>query len=508
MVVFLEGAPIQYAPPGAHYMYSSSVRLHICIGETTMTGLQTITVTPLSHAAPLPLVEQITGYLRTRIDERALRAGTRMPSIRRFADENGVSRFTVVEAYDRLVAQGYLESRRGSGFYVRERPQPVRRAEPEQPTGTRIDVFWLLRHLYAANDGRDVLLAGGGCLPESWLDTEMLHGALRTLARREPSTVTAYGTPQGYAPLRDLLQVYLAELEIRAAPEDILLTAGASQALDLVARYLLQPGDAVLVDDPGYYVLFGRLAAMGMRLVGVPRTAEGLDVARLEALVKEHKPKLFMTNSILHNPTGTSFSAATAFRVLRLAEAHDFHILEDDVYADLHPGRAHRIAALDQLHRVIYVGSFSKTLGAGLRVGFLAAQRDLVRDLTAQKMLASLTTPELGERLVHQVLSDGYYRKHVDHVRARLARALEPAMRNLERARLTIFHEPAAGMFLWARAGEFEDTEALAAKAEAQAIILAPGSLFSPSQARSPWMRFHVAYAGSPRLARFFETLR
>jgi DNA-binding transcriptional MocR family regulator len=473
-----------------------------------MTGLHQVTVTSLSHDAPLPLVEQITGFLRTRIDERHLRAGTRMPSIRRFAEDNGVSRFTVVEAYDRLVAQGYLESRRGSGFYVRERPQPVRRTERRDAPPTRIDGFWLLQHLYAENDGRDRLLAGSGCLPASWLDEEMLQGGLRALARRERSALTGYGTPRGYAPLRELLQVHLAELEIHAQPDNIVLTAGASAALDLVARYFLQPGDAVLVDDPGYYVLFGRLALMGIRPIGVPRTADGLDVERLEALAAAHQPKLFMTNSVLHNPTGTSLSAANAHRVLRLAEAHDFHIVEDDILADLHPGRAHRIAALDQLHRVIYVGSFSKTLGAGLRVGFLAAHPDLARDLTAQKMLASLTSPELGERLVHQVLSDGYYRKHVDHLRARIARALEPAMRNLERAGLKLFHEPSGGMFLWARAGEGRDAETLAAAAEGEGIILAPGSLFSPSQARSPWLRFHVAHASHPKLVRFFENLR
>jgi DNA-binding transcriptional MocR family regulator len=473
-----------------------------------MTGLHSLTVSPLSHDAPLPLVEQITGFVRTRIDERNLRAGTRMPSIRRFAEDNRVSRFTVVEAYDRLVAQGYLESRRGSGFYVRERPQPVRRTERSDPPANRIDVVWLLHQLYAGNDGRDVLLAGSGCLPESWLDEELLQSGLRALARREPSALTGYGTPRGYAPLRDLLQIYLAELEIRAEPDNIVLTSGASHALDLVARYFLHPGDAVLVDDPGYYVLFGRLAAMGMRPLGVPRRPDGLDVERLDSLAAEHKPKLFMTNSVLHNPTGTSLAAADAFRVLRLAEAHDFHIVEDDILADLNPGRGHRIAQLDQLNRVIYVGSFSKTLGAGLRVGFLAAHPDLARDLTAQKMLAGLTTPELGERLVYQVLSDGYYRKHVDHVRSRLARSLEPAIRNLERAGLTLFHEPSAGMFMWAHAGGHRDAEALAAAAQPQGIILAPGSLFSPTQARSPWMRFHVAYAGSPKLARFFDGLK
>src|SRR5262245_61293193 len=130
-----------------------------------MTGLQRLTVSPLSHDAPLPLVEQITGFLRTRIEDRALRAGTRMPSIRRFAVDNRVSRFTVVEAYDRLVAQGYLESRRGSGFYVRERPQPVRRAEPRAPATTRRGVVWVLHPLYPGNEARALVLARQGGLP-------------------------------------------------------------------------------------------------------------------------------------------------------------------------------------------------------------------------------------------------------------------------------------------------------------------------------------------------------
>jgi len=468
-----------------------------------MPGQPSITVAPLSPDAPLPLVEQITDFIARGIETRRFRAGMRMPSIRRFAAENAVSRFTVVEAYDRLVAQGLLEPRRGSGFYVRERAQPVRAARDEAPLGSKIDVVWLLRNLYLENPR--VLPAASGCTPNDWFDPEMLAGAMRTLSRREGGAAVAYGTPQGYAPLRGLLQVLLAELEIEAAPDNIVLTAGASHALDLVARHFLHPGDTVLVEEPGYYVLFARLASLGMRLVGVPRGIDGPDVVRLEELMREHRPKLLFLNSVLHNPTNTSLSAAVAFRVLRLAEEHDVTIVEDDVFADLHPGRAHRIAALDQLTRVIYVGSFSKTLSAGIRVGYLAARRELARDLADQKMLSSLTTPELGESLVYNVLAEGQYRKHVERMRARIARAIEPAARNLERAGLTLLHEPGAGLFLWARPAEHHDAEVLAAKAAEQDILLAPGSLFSPTQARSPWMRFHVAYAANPKLARFFE---
>jgi DNA-binding transcriptional MocR family regulator len=474
-----------------------------CTGSSAMTGFDNFATA--AQASTLPLVETITTFVRARIDDRALRAGMRMPSIRQFAADHGVSRFTVVEAYDRLVAQGHLESRRGSGFYVRERAQPAT-ARPA-PASTAVDIVWLLRQMYADHSGQDILLAGSGYLPSAWLDEEMIAAAMRSVARRDGGRFTAYGTAQGYAPLRELLQLHLEELEINAHADQIVLTAGASQALDMVARHFLQPGDTVLVDEPGYYVLFGRLAATGVRLLGVPRTVDGVDVDRLEELVKAHKPRLYFLQSVLHNPTGTSLSAATAFRILRLAETHDFFICEDDVYSDLHPGRAHRVAALDQLKRVLYVGSFSKSLGAGLRVGYVAASNELAQRLSDHKMLASLTTPELNERLVHQILSEGQYRKHTERLRARLRRATEPAVRNLEKAGLKLFHEPKAGMFVWARADENMDAEKIAAAAQTQNILIAPGSLFSTTQARSPWMRFHVAHAGNPKLLRFFDSL-
>jgi len=139
---------------------------------------------------------------------------------------------------------------------------------------------------------------------------------------------------------------------------------------------------------------------MGVNLIGVPRTQQGPDTARMEALAREFRPRIFFTNSVLHNPTGTCIGASVAHRVLRIAEEHDFFVCEDDVFGDLHPGPTHRIAELDQLRRVVYVGGFSKTLGAGLRVGFVAAEREIAKELTHQKMLASLATPEMVERLV------------------------------------------------------------------------------------------------------------
>ena len=178
-------------------------------------------------------------------------------------------------------------------------------------------------------------------------------------------------------------------------------------------------------------------------------------------------------------------------------------VVEDDIYADFCGMPAMRPAALDQLHRVIYVGSFSKTVAANLRVGFIACERELARALADRKLLAALTTPELGERVIHQILAEGHYRKHLERLRARLAAQREPVLAQLERLGLRVFTDPQGGMFAWMDAGR--DSNVLAARAYEQRLLLAPGSLFSPSQLPSSWLRFNLASSSQPDLLRFLE---
>ncbi|MDK3026385.1 PLP-dependent aminotransferase family protein [Cupriavidus taiwanensis] len=455
-------------------------------------------------SAQMTLVGQLTEWARMRIDERVFRAGMRMPSIRQLAQEKGISRFTVVEAYERLVALGYLESRRGSGFYVRERA-PAAPAAPvardAAPPARKIDVTWLLRSMFHTAEAHKA--PGLGFLPNDWLDGELIASALRGLGRQPGNHFLASGTPQGFLPLRQQLRTRLEELEIRAGAEQIVLTSGITQALDLIARLYLQPGDAVLVGDPAWFVMFGRFAAQGAQVIGVPYTGEGPDLEALERIVQAHRPRLFVINSVLHNPTGTSLSAAKAFQLLRLAEQYDFLIVEDDIYCDLCPPghAATRLASLDQLRRVIYLGSFSKTLAANLRVGFIAAHPEMAAALTDSKLLAGLATPEINERVLYKVLTEGHYRKHVERVRTRLDRARDDTRRALERLGLRLFPGQHAGMYLWADSGR--DSNAIATAGHEEGYLFAPGSLFSPSQMPSGWMRFNVASSGDPDMLRF-----
>ena len=337
------------------------------------------------------LPAQLAARLAQRIENHALRPGTRLPSIRNCAEESRVSRSTVVEAYDQLIAAGLIESRRGSGFYVRLR-QPTRprtrRAAAPPPPGTVLDVSWLLRAQRRQSPGSEQ--PGAGLLPEDWLDHEMVAAAVRGVGRSRGSWLLKYGAVEGYLPLREALSTRLAHAGIVVAPEQIVTTAGATQAIDLVARRFLAPGDVVFVEDPAWFVMFARFAAFGARIVGVPRGADGPDIAALESLLARERPKLFILNSVAHNPTGSCMSAEVAARVLELAARHDFMILEDDIYGDLQGRHAVRLASLDDGRRVIYVGGFSKTLAANLRVGFVAAHPALARELRDIKALTGL----------------------------------------------------------------------------------------------------------------------
>ena len=462
------------------------------------------------------LIDQIARSVAARIDDKMLRGGARMPSIRQFAASHAVSCFTVVASYDKLVARGYLESRRGAGFFVRER-SPLNTGErsaapsaPSAPAGDpaapqSLDVVWLIRNMFRQAPLQKA--PGSGVLPADWLDGAAVAGALRSIGRQHAHLLLNYGVPQGFLPLRQQLQRKLAELEIAAGPEQIVTTTGVTQALDLVAREFTRPGDTIFVDDPAWFLMFGSFAALGAKVIGIPRLADGPDLVQLAQMAALHKPKLYVINSVLHNPTSTSLSAAKAFQVLRLAEEHGFTIVEDDIYCDLHPGSAvqpaTRLAALDQLQRVIYLGGFSKSMAANLRVGFIATSPEWAQRLADRKMLATLSSGDIGERVVYKVLSEGLYRKHLERIRARLDAIRARTVRQMERVGLMVDVAPPAGMFVWVDAGL--DTNLLAERAMAEGLLLAPGSLFSPSQLPSTRMRLNVAALQDPAIWQFLE---
>ncbi|MEJ5039277.1 PLP-dependent aminotransferase family protein [Pseudomonas sp. B21-036] len=459
----------------------------------------------LDASSSQSLVNQIVAGITLAINEQRLRPGTKLPSIRKFAQTHKVSHFTAVEAYDRLVALGYLTAVRNAGFYVRSAPDTP--APPPMPSASDdafdFDAYLLLQKVFQPL-GMD-LRPGIGLLPEPWSDDDGVQRSLRALSRRDPSEFTGYGHAKGCANLRARLVEKLLDTRVNAHPEQILLTSGASHALDLLVRYLVHRGDSVLVDEPGYHNLFLNLRLQGARLLGVPRTRDGIDLDVLEAQIREHRPKVFFTNTRLQCPTGTSLTLAVAHRLLQLAEKYDFLIVENDIYADLDPSDQQALAGMDQLARVIYVASFSKSIAPSLRVGFVAAHRDLIDELVPLKMASGLTTSAIAEELALEVLLQGRHRKHVKQLQANLALAHEQVARKLEAVGMEIFVKPHAGLFLWARHPQVEDATALAMDAREHKILLAPGQLFMPDARVVPWLRFNVAHAQDERIYQLLE---
>ena len=239
------------------------------------------------------------------------------------------------------------------------------------------------------------------------------------------------------------------------------------------------------------------------RLLPVPRLLDGPDLSALERLAAEHRPKVYFTQSALQNPTGTNMSSHAAFKVLQLAERYGFYVVEDDIFCDLQATQTPRLAALDQLDRVIYARSFSKTLSGSVRVGFLACSQELADNFADIKMLTSITSSQVTERLVHQMLIVGHYHKYLNGLRQRLAESRARVLQTLEGAGAEVFIEPQAGMFLWARFPEVDDSMAVVDRAQQEGLLFAPGTVFRPHLEPSPWMRFNVAVCDDVRVARW-----
>ncbi|AOY98508.1 GntR family transcriptional regulator [Cupriavidus sp. USMAHM13] len=460
------------------------------------------------------LTEQIVNGVAALIERRALRAGAALPSVRRFAMQHGVSTFTVAEAYARLTALGYLSARAGSGYTVAHRHAPAGLAPAPHWQTPELNAAWLLSDVFA--DHSVPIKAGAGWLPGDWLNEEGLHQAMRAASRVPAAQVSGYGHPFGFGALREHVAAGLGQYGMPVQARQVVLTQGATQALDLVVRTLLRPGDTVLVEAPCYCNLLQILRLAGLRVVGVPRGAAGLDTDALDDAIRAHAPRMLFVNTVLQNPTGASLTSMNAHRVLQLAERHRLLVVEDDIYRELAPAGSPMLAAMDGLSHVIYINGFSKTIAPSLRVGYLAASPELAKALARTKMAVGLTSSEVTERLVYSVLTSGHYGRHVAALAERLRAQQDRIAETMERHGLELLLRPEGGMFAWARLRPQDGPRAapalsgnrLARLALEHGVWLAPGSYFEPDEADSPWIRFNVATSDAPGLWRFFDAMR
>jgi DNA-binding transcriptional MocR family regulator len=444
---------------------------------------------PLTRAGSQTLAEQLAERFASRIRDRLLVPGARLPSVRQCAAQQGLSPSTVVAAYDQLLAQGLIEARRNRGFFVRERAPPRSSAAPVSGAtrmAAPVNAEALIRGMFHARGDRPQ--PGMGVFPPDWLETDFMAAAVRrvTAPKALAESSLRYGEPLGDPQLRRVLADRLQGLGMPADPERIITTVGATHALDIVSRTLLKAGDCVMVEEPGWAVEFARLHALGMRILPVPRGPLGPDLAVMARYCEAHAPKLFVSVSVLHNPTGYGLSPASAHRVLQLAQAYHFHVVEDDTYSHLAPEHATRMSVLDGLQRTIYVSGFAKILAPNWRVGYLAAPADLL------------------ERALAHCIEQGQLRRHAERIRTRLDGARVRSVKLATAAGCRFVAEP-SGLFGWVDTGV--DTEALAQRLLDEGYLIAPGALFHAARAPSTLMRINFATTQDAAFWRVFSRL-
>ena len=447
-----------------------------------------------------PKVEQIVEQLAGAIARGDLPPGSRLHTVRQLTETLGVSKFTVIDALDRLRARHLIVSRQGAGYFVT-------RAASHTDTAPALDfmpqdIVSVLRRSLITETG--ALRAGCGLLPESWMDTESLRHSLRSSVRSNLLRLADYGAAPGYLPLRQALRERLRAIGIDLTVDQIVTTSSTMYSVDMLLRLLVRPGDGVLLDDPCYFNFHANLALHGGRAITVARTPNGIDLAAIETVFRTEKPRVYVTSSILQNPTGQSIAPTQAFKLLQLAQAHQVHIIEDDIYGDLHPNPPPRLAALAGLDNVTYVSGFSKTVTANARVSYIAAAPRLTAALTNLKLMIGGGTSEMLEQFIGKMLSEGGYTRQLGRIKPQLAESAFRVSTWLKEAGCSMPYPYEGGFFLWIALPDGADAEILAMQTLKHGVVLAPGTLLSRAPDARHYLRFNVAHSDEPRVKEQF----
>lgn len=473
---------------------------------------------PLDRDKPVPLARQIQAYLERLIQEGLLSPGVKLPATRELARALGVNRATAVLAYEELVAAGYARSHVGQGTFVAGRPRDSR--PPVSPPPSRPPIDWSglfsrsartiagmqeRRRAFAPAGANASLISFAGGMPDSGLfPTDAFRRALNEALREEGEALLQYYPVAGYPPLRRYLSTYLLRFGLEARPEEILIVNGSQQGFDLIARTFVDPGNFVAIEQPTYPRAMQVFRAFGAQLLAVPWREDGPRVDVLERLLERHAPKLFYTQPSCHNPTGLAMSASTARTLLASAARHQVPIVEDGFDPSLHydqrpPGP---LKAYDRDGIVIYIGTFSKILFPGLRLGWLVAPPAVIERLGAAKQLADLHTSALIQAAVYRFCERRLLERHATRVAREYGRRRTLLLQALRRrmpegVRWT---EPEGGFSLLVTLPPELSAAALLPRALERGVAFTPGEAFFMDGGGEPTLRLSFSSVAAARI--------
>ncbi|PKN34965.1 MAG: hypothetical protein CVU61_06300 [Deltaproteobacteria bacterium HGW-Deltaproteobacteria-19] len=466
----------------------------------------------IDRTSDTPIFRQIVDRLVALADSAAIQPGVRLPSTRSMADMLSVDRSTVYRAYQELWALGYVESRPGSYTTIRSR---TRIAKKQERTGSRL-IDWeerispCARSLQASflEDGERMKRAAAADVinfmplsPDSRLiPSELFRKCMNDVLCRRGPELLQYGNPLGYEPLRAFIAERMREHGVSVSVGEIMIASGAQNALELLLRMLAGPGDSVIVESPTYSRVIDLLRLSDIRIVDVPMKEDGMDLDALEERLHRERPAFIYTMPNFHNPTGITTEQGHRERLLRLCETCRTPLIEDGFEEELkYFGKAVLpVKSMDRRGGVIYVGTFSKCLFPGLRIGWIAADGACIERLAPIQRALVISGNALDQAAVHRFCRAGYYDLHIKRVhrvyRKRMRTALD-AMKSCLNPNQVRWTQPAGGYTIWLQllSGRWDEDDAVD-RLFRHGVAVTPGRPHFPGPSGAAHLRVSIAH--------------
>lgn len=458
--------------------------------------------------------QEIADGIAALIASGTLRAGQRIPSVRKAAAMHKVSAGTVLQAFDQLEARGLIEARPQSGYYVR--PQHAGLApEPKSTTpaarAMQLDVSELVFDVLEQIKHRELVPLGSAFPSPELFPLARLNRMAAAMARRQKPWSSLDDLPPGNAELRHQIALRYMESACSVSPDDIVITCGALEAINLGLQAVTRPGDTVAIESPTFYSTLQAIERLGLRAVEIPtHPRTGIELASLEAALKSQSIKACVLITTFQNPLGACMPDENKAALVKLLKQHDVALIEDDVYAELYfdQQRPRPAKAFDKSGLVLHCGSFSKCLAPGYRVGWIAAGRYRAQ-VERIKLMTTLSTASLPQATIAEFLKHGAYERHLRHLRHTLASQCQEMMRAISQyfphgCRMT---RPSGGYMLWVELPKGIDALQLHRLALAEGISIAPGPIFSAQRKYRNCVRLNFAYPWTTQLEKSVRKL-
>jgi DNA-binding transcriptional MocR family regulator len=442
-----------------------------------------------------------------------LRPGDKLPSVRELSQTRDVSPTTVLHAYDTLVCEGLIDSRPRSGYYVSARRPPAEapRASAPKSASTRLLVSDLVFDILEASRDREVVPLGSAFPSPNLFPWAKLARSLGSSARRMNPWSTVESLPPGSMELRRQIAQRYLRLGMTIGVEQIIITSGALEALNLALQTVARPGDTIAIESPTFYGCLQAAERLGLKVVEIPtHPRDGLDIAALARAIAQYPIRACWFMTTLHHPTGAIAPIERKRELVRLLASHDIPLIEDDAYAELQFASAPSppAKAFDRKGWVLHCGSFSKCLAPGYRLGWIAAGR-FTQEVARRKIESSLATSLPIQQGIAEMLRHGGYEAHLKKLRERLANQQAAALNSLQRHFPSGYRvgPPPGGYFLWIECAASVDALEVHRLALSSGISVAPGPMFSARRQFRNFLRLNCGHPWTAAMDRAVQRI-